>query len=214
MTNIIRRLYDKFLTNEFHKMYYNSGNWTRTKWHGITTLKTPLDLWIYQEIMSDIKPDFVIETGTNCGGSAFFMAHVMYVIGKGNIITIDIEKKPRPKHQRIKYITGSSTDEKILENVKSLTENSESIMVILDSDHTENHVTKELNLYSSFVTKGSYLIVEDTNINGNPVLKDFGPGPMEALEKFIAKNTNYEIDKTKEKFFLTCNPKGYLKKKL
>ena len=85
-------------------------------------------------------------------------------------------------------------------------------MVILDSDHGKDHVLNELRTYSPFVTKGSYLIVEDTNINGHPVLHDFGPGPMEAVEDFLKENQNFTVDKSKEKFYLTFNPKGYLRK--
>ncbi len=81
-------------------------------------------------------------------------------------------------------------------------------MVILDSGHSKSHVLKELQIYQSFVTKGNYLIVEDTNINGHPVLPQFGEGPMEAIEEFLASNEEFIIDNSKEKFFLTFNPQG------
>lgn len=85
-------------------------------------------------------------------------------------------------------------------------------MVILDSDHKKVHVLNELKIYSKFVSKGSYLIVEDSNINGHPVLPNFGLSPMEAIKDFLKENKNFIIDKTKEKFFLTFNPNGYLKR--
>ena len=85
-------------------------------------------------------------------------------------------------------------------------------MVILDSDHKMEHVLRELDLYNQFVTKDSYLIVEDTNINGHPVKKEFGKGPMEAVDIFMKNNQEFYIDKSKEKYFLTFNPNGFLKK--
>ena len=85
-------------------------------------------------------------------------------------------------------------------------------MVILDSDHTKEHVLNELRIYQQFIPIGGYLIVEDTNINGHPVQEDFGPGPMEALREFLLETDSFEIDKTKERFLLTMNPCGYLKR--
>ncbi|MFK4426337.1 cephalosporin hydroxylase [Bacillus sp. RC51] len=86
------------------------------------------------------------------------------------------------------------------------------ILVILDSDHSKEHVLKELQLYKSIVTTGSYMIVEDTCINGNPILPDWGPGPMEAVEEFLTKNNNFIVDETRHKFFISFNPNGFLKK--
>jgi cephalosporin hydroxylase len=86
-------------------------------------------------------------------------------------------------------------------------------MGILDSDHRRDHVIDELHLYKDIVTRGQYLIVEDTNLNGHPVAPEFGPGPMEALEDFLAENDQFEIDEGMQKFYLTFNPKGYLKKR-
>jgi cephalosporin hydroxylase len=96
--------------------------------------------------------------------------------------------------------------------VKSLIENKNKIMVSLDSDHSKEHVLKELEIYSKFVTKGCYLVLEDTNINGHPVYPDFGPGPMEALNEFLDHNKEFIADKNREKFYLTFNPRGFLRK--
>jgi cephalosporin hydroxylase len=85
-------------------------------------------------------------------------------------------------------------------------------MVILDSDHSQSHVEKELKLFAPLVTLNSYLIVEDTNINGHPAYPSFGPGPYEAVETFLRTNDNFEVDSSREKFLMTFNPKGYLKR--
>jgi cephalosporin hydroxylase len=86
-------------------------------------------------------------------------------------------------------------------------------MVILDSDHARDHVLEELRIYSSLVSPGSYLVVEDTNVNGHPVFREHGPGPMEAVELFLAETGEFEVDAAREKFFLTFNPRGFLRKK-
>lgn len=208
LSNKTRKEVDAFL-----KTYYDSNVWTRTYYLGCSVLKCPLDLWIYQEIICQIQPDLIIETGTYEGGSALYMAHVCDIIGTGKILTIDInDNNNRPSHSRIKYLLGSSTSDGIIEKVKDIAADSKNIMVILDSDHTEKHVYSELKIYSKFVSKGSYLIVEDGVINGNPVRENFGPGPAEAIGKFLGENSEFKIDYSREKFLVTFNPKGYLRK--
>jgi len=208
LLNRRRREVDLFL-----KTYYDSSVWTRTYYLGYSVLKCPLDLWIYQEIIYQIQPDLIVETGTYNGGSALYMAHVCDIIGTGEILTIDINYKDnRPSHPRIKYLLGSSTSDDTVEKVKNIAADRKNIMVILDSDHTEKHVYSELKIYSKFVSKGSYLIVEDSIINGNPVRENFGPGPAEAIGKFLGENSEFKIDYSREKFLVTFNSKGYLKK--
>jgi len=206
---------EKNIVEQFHSLYYDSHSqtWNNTYWLGIPTQKCPLDLWIYQEIISEVRPDVIIECGTANGGSALFLASICDLINKGKVITIDIEnRKTRPWHKRIKYLLGSSTSEKIVKQLKKLIGDKDKIMVILDSDHHKEHVLNELRIYSKFITKGSYIIVEDTNINGYPVFLDFGPGPMEAVEEFLKENKDFIADRRREKFYLTFNPKGYLKR--
>lgn len=212
---------EKNIVEQFHKLYYDSHifgkSWSDTFWLDIPIMKCPLDLWIYQEIIFKVKPDVIIECGTAFGGSALFLASMCDLIGKGRVVTIDIEQKEkRPVHKRINYLLGSSTSKEIIEKVRNLIKNREKVMVLLDSDHHKAHVLNELKIYSKLVTKGSYLVVEDSNIN-HPIAPDFDPsssfpGPMEAIEEFLKGNKHFVIDKSKEKFFLTFNPKGYLKR--
>lgn len=200
------------IVDKFHWLYYDSEVWKKTYWLGIECVKCPLDLWVYQEIISDLKPDIIIETGTYKGGSALFLASICDLVGKGSIIAIDIKKQITPKHERIRYIIGSSTDKQIINKIQYLINNKENVMVIIDSDHSKEHVLKELKIYSEFVSVSSYLIVEDTNINGHPVHPNFGPGPMEAVDEFLRNNINFVRDKNKEKFFLSFNPRGFLRR--
>ena len=143
------------------------------------------------------------------GGSALFFANMLDLLKKGKVITIDINKRDDyPKHPRITYIHGSSIDEKIFTCIKEIIkkEKRKKVMVVLDSNHHKNHVLKELELYSGLVTKDSYLIVEDTNSEYKE-----GNGYM-AIKEFLKTNNSFKIDKTKEKFYLTLNENGYLKK--
>lgn len=168
---------------------------------------------MYQEIIYELKPDLIIECGTCYGGSALYLASILDLVGKGHVITIDIFPQPnRPSHDRITYVTASSVSVQAVQTILNMCKPDDVILVILDSDHSKEHVEKELSLYKSIVTTGSYIIVEDTSINGNPVSPDWGPGPMEAVEEFLAKNNNFIIDESKHKFFISFNPKGYLKK--
>lgn len=208
---------EKNVIDQFHKLYYDSHifgkTWGNTFWMGIPILKCPFDLWIYQEIIFKLKPDIIIECGTAYGGSALFLASMCDLVNTGKVITIDIkEKEVRPKHKRIKYLLGSSTSEEIVKQVKKFINDKDKVMVILDSDHHKEHVLNELRIYSEFVTKGSYIIVEDTNLNDHPVYPDFGPGPMEAVGEFLKENKEFIVDRSKEKLYLTFNPKGYLRK--
>ena len=218
---IFVRLYNKFSRNsenipaQFHSLYYSSPErtWKNTRWLGHRTMKCPLDLWIYQEILHDLKPDVVIETGVNEGGGAAFLVSIMDSIGKGKLITVDIELlEGRPIHERITYIKGSSTEEKIVEQIFQMIRDSKVVLVILDSDHNKPHVLKEMEIYSKFVTPNSYMIVEDSNVNGHPIMPNWGEGPFEAVEEFLKNNDSFEIDKDREKYYMTFNPNGYLRK--
>jgi cephalosporin hydroxylase len=210
----IRQRTERKVADQFHKLYYGSQDiYNNTYWLGAHVFKCPFDLWVYQEIIYEVKPDLIIECGTALGGSAYFMASMCDLINQGTVVTVDIlDRKGRPKHDRIKYLLGSSTSQEIADEIRGMAKEKKCVMVILDSDHAKKHVLEELNIYGKLVTKGSYLIVEDTNINGHPVSFDFGPGPMEAVDEFVKTSKDYIIDHKKEKFYLTYNPNGYLKK--
>jgi cephalosporin hydroxylase len=204
------------LVDQFHTLYYGSREqtWGNTFWLGHHVLKCPLDLWTYQEILHDVQPELIIETGTYRGGSALFLASVSDLLRRGEVVTIDSARQAgRPRHRRITYLTGSSTSDKILRQVRRRAKGKSAVLVILDSGHGKDHVLAELHAYAPFVTSGSYLVVEDTNLNGHPVLSRHGPGPAEAVAEFLEHNDAFVRDLSREKFLLTFNPGGYLKKR-
>jgi cephalosporin hydroxylase len=211
----LRQLRARATVARFHQLYYDDvqRTWGQTFWLGTPTRKCPLDLWVYQELLTALQPELVIETGTAFGGSALFFASCMDMIGRGRVITIDIGDHPtRPAHDRITYLLGSSVDTRVVEQARAAAADASSVMVVLDSDHSRDHVLAELHAYAPLVTRGSYLIVEDTNVNGHPILPTFGPGPHEAVDAFLAEGAPFVRDRDCEKFYLTFNPGGYLRR--
>jgi len=208
---------ERSIVEAFHRLYYDAHlfgkTWRDTSWMGIPCAKCPLDLWVYQEIIFETRPDLIVETGTFNGGSALYLASVCDMVGAGRVLTIDVEaRRGRPSHRRIQYLQGSSTSRDVIAEVREEARGAGRVMVLLDSDHSKDHVLEELRLYGPLVTPGNYLIVEDSNVNGHPVSPDFGPGPMEAIEQFLERNADFVVDESRQKFYLTFNPRGYLRK--
>ena len=201
---------------DFTGLYLRSaGHWDSTKWLGVGVWKNPMDLWTYQEIIYETKPDVIIEAGTWHGGSAFYMAKICDLIGRGKIISIDIEAYPqRPEHPRIQYLLGSSISGEIVRQVKDAISPGDRVMVTLDSDHSTQHVLNELRTYAPLVSEGNYLIVDDTSAGEDyhPAHTLLGGGPMAAVETFLKDSPEFRADRSREKFVMTYNPKGYLLK--
>jgi cephalosporin hydroxylase len=213
-----RDIPDERLINNFTRLYHRLGIRDRTKWLGISTLENPSDMWSIQEIITETKPDFIVETGTFKGAGATFYATVLQNVNPaGKVITVDI--KPQFEEaaglklfqERVEFIEGSSVSEEVINRIAARIKGAR-VLVTLDSDHHMNHVLNELRLYSKFVSVGSDLIVQDTAHNGHPLKTTYGKGPMEALEEFLKENKDFERDASREKFLLTFHPKGYLKR--
>lgn len=211
----------KNIVDSFHKLLYDIQDSRLMRsyiiyWMGYEMLKWPSDLWVYQEIIATMRPDFIVETGTHKGGSALFLANVCDLLNNGQVITVDIDKsfeEDRPRHPRVKYLHGSSTDPEIFAKIKYHVPDGANAMVILDGDHQCDQVLAELRLYSQLIAPGGYLIAEDTNINGHPVFPGFGRGPWEAVEQFLAENSDFYIDHNAERFLITMNPSGFLRRR-
>jgi cephalosporin hydroxylase len=208
---------DRELADRFLEFYYGARRenltWGNTQWLGVKTLRCPLDLWLYQEIIFETRPDVIVETGTAHGGGALFLASICDLVKNGQVISIDItQASPRPQHPRLSYLTGSSVASIIVKEVHQRAANAKQTLVILDSDHSKEHVVAEMKAYAPIIRPNGYMIVEDTIVNGHPIRPEFGPGPMEAVEEFLKSNAGWIIDRTKEKFLLSFNRNGYLKR--
>jgi cephalosporin hydroxylase len=205
-------------TDAYHFFFYNSAEHWNMSWLGVPTLQNPNDIWVTQELITRLKPDFIVETGTWKGGSAAIWAMVQEQVNPaGRVITIDIKDfvdhatLPPITRRKVDFLVGSSVDPKIVADVQRRVGTGR-VMVVLDSDHSKAHVLKELQVFAPMVQVGSYIIVQDTNVNGHPVRPDFGPGPMEAVEEFLASDNRYESDRTQERLLFTLHPRGYLRR--
>ena len=210
---------DAVVIDAFHQLAYdNQETWAANKWLGISALQNPNDVWITQEIISEVKPDLIIETGTWNGGGALLWASLLEEVNpNGRVITVDIEdgtteaqKLPLWK-RRVQFLHGRSTDPAIVAEIKRQAAGKK-VMVILDSDHHKDNVVAEMKTFGPLVAPGGYMIVQDSNINGHPVLPDFGPGPWEALDEFLPEHPEFKSDRARERQLFSMHPRGYLKK--
>ncbi|MEK7287922.1 MAG: CmcI family methyltransferase [Elusimicrobiota bacterium] len=194
------------------------------KWLGKRALKNPLDAWIYQEIIWEVRPDLIIELGNKNGGSTLFLANICDLIGHGEILALDLDHKQfTAEHSRIRLLTGDCSSEPVLNKVREYAKNKK-VLVIHDADHTRKAVLRDLRLYAEFVSPCSYLIVEDTmhGISGFNSESGKKPGvftlrdpdtPLQAIEEFLKERRDFTMDRSRERYILTSNYKGYLRRK-
>jgi cephalosporin hydroxylase len=173
---------------------------------GVPVQKNPCDLWVYQEIIWRTKPTLIIETGTQTGGSAFFFGSMLDWIGEGSVISVDVAGVDvwpgRPAHPRVAYLHGDSTDRHVVDTIFKQAQD-QRVMVVLDSDHAAEHVETELELYGPMVTKGCYMVLEDTH----PCTETTA---AEALEPFLDDHPEFQVDEACEAYLLTFHPGGWL----
>jgi cephalosporin hydroxylase len=204
--------------NDYFRWFYDQGVWKRMHYRGVRILKVPSDLWNYQEIFVEHKIHWVLETGTRHGGSALFFADLLQLNGAaGRVITIDVDPEANMvrAHPKISFLIGDSGSPAMADQVRAmLPPNRGALFMILDSDHSKAHVLRELKALVPLLRKGDYLVVEDTCVNGHPVRPEFGPGPYEALEEYLAAQPgNFVADNPRAaKFGFTAAPGGYLVK--
>jgi cephalosporin hydroxylase len=204
-----------------HKYSYNFT------WLGRPIIQYPQDIVAMQEIIWQVKPDLIVETGIAHGGSLMLSASMLELIGgDGGVVGIDIdirehnrdEIEKHPMFRRIELIEGSSIDPSVVSRVSEMAADRERVLVVLDSDHRHEHVLRELQLYSPLVTVGSYLVVFDTIVEDMPdefcADRPWGRGnsPRTAVREFLQTSDRFEADRELGgKLLVSVSPDGYLK---
>lgn len=202
------KIMDKEKKDELHNYFYKNIHLKRRDptWRGIKIIKMPTDLILYQQAIWENKPDFIIDSGTAFGASALMFADFLEMTGKGQVISIDKENRGRPSHPRVRYITGNSVDKEVIKQVKEIIKD-KTVMVVLDSDHSRQHVKWELYYYSKIVTKDQYLVIEDCYDRHSKI-----GGPKEAKDWFLKTYKGFKQTNIDEQFLVGFTREGWLKK--
>jgi cephalosporin hydroxylase len=190
-------------------------NFRGVTWLGQPVWQNPLDAWLIQETIVEDDVDLVVECGTNQGGSAYYMASLFDLRGKGNVITIDIEKMTEVVHPRIEFVIGSSVEDSTVERVRAhIAELApRNTMVLLDSDHAGPHVLRELQRYAELVPVGGQVLVQDGCIDELRLMRRARPGPLWAVQRFVEQDRRFEVDEERSRRYLfSHSPSGWLRR--
>lgn len=200
-------------------------------WMGVPIIQMPADVLATQEVIWATKPDIIIETGVARGGSVLFMASLLELIGKGQVIGVDIDIRAHnrasieqhPMSKRVTLIEGGSVDDDTLARVRAAIPAGARVMVVLDSDHSRDHVLAECKAYGQLVTPGCYMVVADTMIGHveaseapqkRSKIWSKGDEPLSALRQYLAESDFFEVDEVLNgKLVLSSSPGGYIRRK-
>ena len=221
-----------FFDRSHHLQYSYNFNWL-----GRPIIQYPQDIVAFQEIVSNVKPDFVLETGIAHGGSLVLSASILCLLdvmegldprqSHRKVVGIDIDIRSHnrkaldnhPLRFKMELIEGSSIDPSIVNQARSHIDNCGTTIVSLDSNHTHDHVLAELDAYADLVSVGSYCIVYDTVIEDMPAGSfsdrpwDIGDNPKTALHQWLSGHPEFEIDKDIDnKLLISVAPEGFLKR--
>jgi cephalosporin hydroxylase len=167
----------------------------------------------YQELVSRLRPEWIVETGTGTGGRALFLASICELLGSGQVLSIDDDPGDElPEHPRITYLAGHPTHAATAQRVRELVGEPPDALVVLGTRGSRQRMMAEFGLYAPLVPRGSYVVMEQTIVNGHPVWPSFGPGPFEAARHVLAGRDDFAPDPDLERAGLTFNPQGFLKR--
>lgn len=202
----------------YHRWYYDSKVWETVRFIGVPCLKSVSDMWNYQEIIAELHPGLIVESGTRYGGAALYFSAIARLVNpEARVLTVDIDASLIDQRMyddpAIEFMCASSTDASVATRIVELRKHIPGpVFVILDSDHAMSHVLGEMLALRPLLKRGDYLIVEDGNINGHPVLPGWGDGPYEAIAEYCKRHPDdYRSDTAREqKFGFSFAPCGYL----
>lgn len=192
-----------------------TDNARTVRWFGHDIRQNPADAWTLQEIITDRQVDFVVECGTLRGGSAFYLASLLDLLGRGEVVSIDVAPEATVPHPRITYLTGSSTDAAIVDDVRGRigSAGAREPLVILDSDHSADHVLAELRMWAGVVPVGGYIVVQDGVVDELRRFRRDRPGPLVAIERFLTEDDRFVVDEERSgKLLFHYSPKGCLRR--
>jgi cephalosporin hydroxylase len=209
----------RLVVNGFHALWYHAPNtWRSNTFLGMRIYQNPLDLQLYQELIYEKRPQAIIQTGVLHGGSILYFACLMDLVGApvdAPVIGIDVTIRPEVgrqlTHPRVRLLQASSIDDKTIDAVREHLAG-RSALVVLDADHSAAHVQEELRRYAEFVPIGGSMVTEDTNLNGHPVARAFGPGPLEAVRAFLRDDTRFAPDDRWRRNLYSHHQHGWLKR--
>ena len=193
------------LAGAFQRLYHHHARrtWRDTRYRGTRVDAYPTDLWVYQELVEELRPSLVVQTGTFRGGTALLLADRLQILGRGQVVTIDAEVEPRrPQHPRLTYLTGRPDDPAVVREVQERITGTDPVLAVLGAARTAEEVRAELDAYAPLLPTGSVLVVEHTD----------HPGPAAAVRDFLAETTDYEVDPRGDRHFLTQHPGGLLRR--
>jgi cephalosporin hydroxylase len=201
------------LSIAFVESYWNSDAWNEATWLGRPVGKAPADLFAYQELIVEIRPDWIIETATGSGGRAFYLASICDLIDHGQVISVDdVDQPDRPDHPRIRYVVGPGEDEGTADQVRVIVGRDPNALLILGSRGRSGKTFADFKMFESLVPVGSYVVFEDTVVNGHPVWAGHGPGPFEAVKGVLGTRDDFAADRSFDRHVPGFNSGGYLKR--
>ncbi|MGZ4716432.1 MAG: CmcI family methyltransferase [Acidimicrobiales bacterium] len=198
----------------YTEAYWRHLGWKKTSWLGRRVAHSPGDMISYQEIIHEVRPDWIIDLRSGDGGRAMFLASICSLVEHGRVLSIDDREQPDlPEHPRITWLHAPTHGEETAARVAEIVGDPPRAMVVLGTASGKRRIVNEFETYAPFVPVGSYVIVEETIVGGHPVWPSFGPGPWEAVREILDTNPSFVADPSRESYGLSFNPSGYLKRR-
>jgi len=199
------------LQAQFIEAFWRSLVWRETTWLGARVERAPTDLVAYQELIAGVRPDWIVEIAGEAGAQTGFLASICDLVGHGRVVTVRPgETGDVPDHARVSVVTGEPAAKETVQQVKALVGDGNALVTLAQGPLKD--VTTAFRAYAPLVGVGSYVVVEGTIVNGHPVLPGFGPGPSEAIQMILKNRQDFARDHAPERFALTFNPGGFLKR--